>query len=870
MGFLLLPYFFSFEFSNFQDMNKLFAFVFVLSFFSSFAQVDITYYLPDGTYNPDIPTPKAVLGYHPGEWHVSHDQLLHYIREVEKASERMFLTEIAKSYEGRSLIQLTISSPENLAKIDDIKKEHVKLTDPSGSSGLNTENMPIVMWLGYSIHGNEASGANASLLAAYYLAAAQGEAIENVLENSVIILDPCYNPDGLHRFSTWVNMHRSHIINPDPHDREHNEAWPGGRTNHYWFDLNRDWMPLVHPESRGRIARFHEWKPNILTDHHEMGTNSTFFFQPGIPSRKFPLTPDKNVELTHKMAKFHAKYLDEIGSLYYSEESFDDFYIGKGSTYPDINGCVGILFEQASSRGHAQENDFGILTFPQAVRNHFITSLSTIASGIAHRREFLDYQRAFYSSASDEALRDPIKAYVFGSEKSSVKNFELLKLLTQHQIDVYELKGFLNKNGNRFSAGGSYVVPMDQAQYRLAKGMFEKRTSFSDSLFYDVSTWTLPLAYSLKYAELGSLDFNAGLLGSKVENPVPPVGKLIGPKGAYAYAIEPHGYYAFRAVDQLLRRKVVVQMLHEAHSDNDRTYPKGTMIIPVGVQEEKRSLIASMIDKIIKEDAVNVYSLVTGLAASGVDLGSRSNSTLQEPKAAVLVEGGISAYEAGEVWHLFDQRLKKKITLLPVTRLTKNLSGYNRIIIPDMEGSLSDAQKNNLKGWIARGGIVIAWKNGGKWLSDNEITSVGYLKREEKNEDKYFAYRDLDEVKGAQVTGGVILEARVDLSHPIAYGLESDRIPLFRNHNLVMEKSKNPYANPLVYMSAPLLSGYVSEENLEKFRGSPAVTVSNVGSGRVITMTDNPNFRGFWRGTNKLFMNALFFGETIDRRAGEN
>ena len=829
----------------------------------------MTYYLPSGSYNPDIPTPYEVLGYHPGEWHVSHDKLLYYMREVAEASDRMILTEIARTYEGRPLVHLTVSSPANLAKIDDIKSEHVQLTDPSSSGSLNTEDMPIVMWLGYSIHGNEASGSNASLITAYYLAAALGEEIDNTLENSVIILDPSYNPDGLHRFSTWVNMHRSHVINPDPNDREYDESWPGGRTNHYWFDLNRDWMPLAHPESRGRIARFHEWKPNILTDHHEMGTNSTFFFQPGIPSRKFPLTPNKNVELTHKMAKFHAEYLDEIGSLYYSEESFDDFYIGKGSTYPDVNGSVGILFEQASSRGHAQENPYGILTFPKAVRNHFTTSLSTIASGIAHRKEFLDYQKNFYSTASKQASGDLVKAYVFGSEKSSIRNFELLKLLTQHQIDVYELGSSMTKNGLRFSSGSAYVVPMNQAQYRLAKGIFETRTSFNDSLFYDVSTWTLPLAYNLNYGELGSRDFNANLLGSKVEDPQMPEGELVGDKGAYAYAIEPHGYYAFRAINRLLSKKVVVQMLHETHTDANKTYPRGTMIIPVGVQENRRPLIESTIDEIVKEDAVNVYALSTGLATSGVDLGSRSNSTMKEPKVAVLVEGGVSSYEAGEVWHLMDQRLKMKVTLLPVDRLSSDLSRYNRIVIPNMGGFLRDSQKKNLKEWISQGGVVIAWKNGGKWLSDSEITGVKYKVNGEDEEEDYKPYEDLDENRGAQVTGGSIFEAKVDLSHPLAYGLERDRMPLFRNHNLVMERSNNAYSNPIVYTSNPLLSGYVSEENLEKFKDSPAVTISNVGRGKVITLTDNPNFRAFWWGTNKLFMNALFFGESISRSAGE-
>lgn len=851
-------------------MKKILALLLTTFSLLTFAQIDMSYYLPGGlSYNPDIPTPKELLGYHPGEWHVSHDQLIYYMREVAKASDRMILEEFAKSYEGRPLMQIIVSTPENLAKIDQIKADHKKLTDPAESGSMNTADMPIVTWLGYSVHGNEASGSNASLLTAYYLAAANGSEIDELLQNSIIIIDPSYNPDGLNRFASWVNTHRSHTINPDPNDREYDEAWPGGRTNHYWFDLNRDWLPLQHPESRGRIMRFHEWKPNILTDHHEMGTNSTFFFQPGIPSRKFPWTPEKNVDLTHKMAKFHAKYLDKIGSLYYSEESFDDFYIGKGSTYPDVNGSVGILFEQASSRGHAQENDYGILTFPMGVRNHFTTSLSTLASGVAHRQEFLDYQKEFYSGASSLASKDAVKGYVFGSEKDPIKSYELLKMLTQHEIEVYELKNSMNKNGKRFAVGSSYVVPMNQPQYRLAKAIFETRTSFNDSLFYDISTWTIPLAFNLNYGELTSKDIG-GSVGEKVENPMAPKAELIGEKGAYAYAIEPYGYLGFRAINRLLSKKVVVQMLHETHSDGNRTFPRGTMLIPVGVQESKRGMIEATINTIVKEDAVNVYALNTGLASSGVDLGSRSNTSMKEPKVAVLVEGGVSSYEAGEVWHLLDQRYKMKVTLLPIDRLSGNLSRYNRIIIPNAYlGSLNDSKKKNLKEWISQGGVVIAWKNGGKWLSDSEITNVSYEKDEDKETKEYKSYENLDEERGAQFTGGSIFEAKVDLTHPLAYGLENDRIPLFRNHNLVMEKSKNAYANPFVYTSNPLLSGYVSEENLARFKDSPAATISNVGRGKVITLTDNPNFRAFWYGTNKIFMNALFFGSSISRGAGE-
>ena len=647
-------------------MKKIFSVILTLTSISTFSQVDMSYYLPQGiSYNPDIPTPKEVLGFHPGEWHAGHDQILYYMREVSAASDRIIMQEIGRSYEGRPLIQLTISTPANLSKLDQIKADHISLTDPSTSGSMNTEDMPIVTWLGYTVHGNEASGANAALLAAYYLAAATGSEIEELLENSIIILDPCYNPDGLNRFASWVNTHRSYTINPDPNDREYAEAWPGGRTNHYWFDLNRDWLPLAHPESQARIARFHEWKPNIVTDVHEMGTNSTYFFQPGIPSRKFPWTPDKNVELTHKMAAFHAKYLDEIGSLYYSEESFDDFYIGKGSTYPDVNGGVGILFEQASSRGHAQENDFGILTFPMAVRNQFATTLSTMASGVAHRQEFLEYQRSFYQSASDLASRDAVKAYVFGSSKDPVRNYELVKMLVQHDIEVYTLDGNLTKDGKSFQPGNAYIVPVNQPQYRLVKGIFETRTSFTDSLFYDVSTWTMPLAFNLPYSELSSREFNTGYLGDKVENPELSKADLIGEKGAYAYAIEPYHYLSFKAVNRLLSKKVVVQVLNKMHYDGSRMFPAGTMIIPAGLQENRRGLIEHTIDQIVNEDRVNVFALNTGLAKSGIDLGSRSNTTMKEPKIALLVEDGVSGYEAGEVWHLMDQRYKMKVTLLP-------------------------------------------------------------------------------------------------------------------------------------------------------------------------------------------------------------
>jgi len=312
---------------------------------------DLNFYLgSEPQFDAAVPRPEEVLGYQVGQWHVRHDQVVAYMQALAQASPRVRLETIGYTHEQRALLHLTISAPANLDKLETLRQQHLALADPGNSADVNQ--MPLVVWMGYSIHGNEPSGTNASLLVAYYLAAAQG--IDDLLQNTIIILEPSQNPDGLSRFALWANMHKGQLLIDDANHREHNEGWPSGRTNHYWFDLNRDWLLLQHPESRARIARFHAWRPNILTDAHEMDTGSTFFCQPGIPSRQNPLTPDLNLALTRLIAGYHAAAFNARGVLYFSEQNFDDFYYGKGSTYPDIQGSIGILFEQASSRGLLQ------------------------------------------------------------------------------------------------------------------------------------------------------------------------------------------------------------------------------------------------------------------------------------------------------------------------------------------------------------------------------------------------------------------------------------------------------------------------------------------------------------------------------------
>ena len=366
-------------------MRKMYLLLGACIFFSNLFAQELSYYLPKNvSYNPAVPTPESVIGHKVGEWHITHDKLVNYMKAIAASSDRVKLQPLGTTYEGRQQLVLVITSPANQQNLENIRQQHIKLSDPAQSSSVNITDMPVVVWIGHSIHGNESSGSNASMLTAYYLAAAQGAQVDELLKNTVVLLDPSFNPDGLNRFATWVNANKSMTPVTDPNAREFNDMWPGGRFNHYWFDLNRDWLPAQHRESQNRLAFFHQWKPNILTDHHEQGSNASFFFQPGVPSRVNPNTPQRNQDLTGELAKYHARYLDSIGSLYFTKEGYDDFYYGKGSTYPDINGCIGILFEQASSRGHAQETENGVLYYC-LVNFGWSTSSQKRVSGISER-----------------------------------------------------------------------------------------------------------------------------------------------------------------------------------------------------------------------------------------------------------------------------------------------------------------------------------------------------------------------------------------------------------------------------------------------------------------------------------------------------
>ncbi|MEA5140389.1 M14 family metallopeptidase [Arcicella rigui] len=844
-------------FTIFQK-KRLAAFLFFILVQTAFAQVPNSYYLPQNiSYDPKIPTPQQYLGYQVGDWHIQHEQLLGYMKKVAELSDRVELSEYGRTYENRQLLLLTISSPKNLANIEKIKADHHKLVEPEKSSSLDTKNMPIVVWMGYSVHGNEASGTNASVLALYYLAAAQGAEIDSLLNESVILLDPRINPDGGERFSSWVNANKSNNLVSDPNSRELNEMWPGGRYNHYWFDLNRDWLYTQHPESKGRIQKFHEWKPNILTDHHEMGPNSSFFFQPGIPARTHPLTPKKNIDLTELIGKFHATALDKIGSLYFTKEGYDDFYYGKGSTFPDVQGSIGILFEQASSRGHLQETQNGNMSFAFTVRNQFVTTLSTLRAAKALRQDLLDYQRSFYQEKSTSAT----KAFVFGGGNDKVKVSEMIRILRQHEIDVFNMAKDEVFEGKTFKKGEAYVVPLSQPQYRLVQGIFEKRTTFEDSLFYDISAWSMPHCFNVPYSEVKV----PITLGDKLTDNPFPKGKIIG-NTTYGYVFEWDGYFAPRTAYELQKKgyklKVATEPFTGIFEGGTKNFSYGTVEVTFGSnQQADFAALKTLLQSLAERDGIDFYALQTGLTPSGIDLGSSYFAPMRQPKILMLTGAGVNPNDAGEIWHLLDTRVNIPLTMSDITQVNRmNLEKYNTLILSS--GEYATLNEDKIKTWVRNGGTLIALTDAVEWASAKGLSPVK-IKNIPNDTASFKPYALAERYKGAQQTSGAIFQVKLDPTHPIGYGYKDQTLSVFRDNNIYLEKVKDPYIAPLIYTNEPLVSGYITERNKKLMKNTPSVVATAFGGGKVIVMTDNPNFRAFWYGTNKLFLNAIFFGSTI-------
>ena len=848
--------------------NKIIVFA-VLIFTISTLHAQSYFYEEYQPFNKEIPSPEEFLGYPIGEYHTRHDLVVAYLEKLAELSDKATLSVYGKSHENRKLLMLTITSKENLQNIEAIKKKHLQVIDVN-TNITDFTNMPIIINLAYCVHGNEPSGTEAAMLTAYTLIASENPKVKKFLNESIIFLDPTINPDGRDRHTSWVNSFRGNPLIADKYDIEHNETWPRGRTNHYWFDLNRDLLLGVHPESNARLKWYHEWYPNVVTDFHEMGTNSTYFFEPKSMSASLnPITPAENRDVLNKVfAKQFSEDLDEIGSLYFTDEIFDSTYPGYGSTYMDLQGSLALLFEQASSRGHLQETLTGEMSFPFTIKNQFISSFATIKAAIINKDILYNYQNTFFKNSIDKASKSKVKGYVFGENYDKNRTKAFLDVLLKHKIDVYKLDRDFSVNNTKFKAGNSYVVPIKQKQHYMVQTMFETYSKYRDSVYYDASAWSLVNFYNMNYSELAKVPN----LSNKVTSDNNNIKLDKFEKSDYGYLISWADYNSPALLYALQNKEIIVKTSTKPFSipanGKETNFNRGTLFIPASLQKVSTNSLYETVNSVSEKYKVQVHSVNTGFMTKGKGLGSRSLIPLKKPKVMILVEGTVSSYEAGEVWHLFEQRINMPITKVPERILNRvNLDRYNVIImVSGKYETLDDKNKEKLKLWVSKGNTLITSAKANTWLIKNKIVNEQLVseKKDSLKQTKRFDYADSRGAIGKQNIGGSIFEVDLDITHPIGYGYLDKKLPVYKNNNVFIMPSESRFSTVARYTDNPHIDGYITKENLEKMSKSASIIVSKIGSGRVDMFADNPNFRGSWYGTNKLFMNAVFFGSIIN------
>jgi len=696
------------------------------------------------------------------------------------------------------------------------------------------------------------------------------------LNDTVVLIDPAINPDGLDRFTTYVNNHRSMVTVTDPNDMSHNEIWPNGRTNHYWFDLNRDWLLLTQPESRARIAQFQAWQPHIVTDHHEMGPSATFFFQPGVPERTNPLIPKRNVELTTRIAEYHAKALDAVGQPYYSKESFDDFYPGKGSTYPDLHGSIGILFEQARAQGGVIMTQEGERQLSVGIRNQFLTARSSLLAAHAERSNLLNYKSSFYEDAQKQARSAGFAGYVLDISQRQRIGQKLLDFLSLHQINARLLAQDVKVKGHTYKKDQAVFIPLQQRQYTLIRSLFSADKKFTDNTFYDVSAWNLPMAYGLQWGELGSVPATTE---ASIGN-----GERTWTQQSVAYVIDWHSGDAPAALHYLMQQgqtlKVSGQPLEIVSRGQNKKLPAGSILImnkPNNDQDKLFSDLSTVADLF----GGSWYGADGGLGVDSIDLGSPKIKTVEPRTVLMLVGQGVSAYQAGSIWHLFDNRRLAALTKVRLNAFSRvQLEDYTHLIMPDGRYSdLSKSQQKKIQQWVRSGGVLIALQRGANWVEkniqkgdedqdENKDKKAQDADQEDQAQEKR-SYADHDKDYADKILGGAIIAAEADLTHPLSFGTHLVTQHVLARGRSVLEPSDNPYVTPLKALKEPVAAGYVSDHWQEKLTEAPLVIAERSGRGVIIKFGFNPNFRAYWEGTQQWLINAVYLSHLIDNTPEE-
>lgn len=825
-------------------------------------------------YNESIPSPEEFLGYPLGEEYSFHYQVMDYFHALDEASDKLTFHPYGTTYEGRTLYYAVITSEGNQGNIDQIKARAKEIAHNPEQASI--EDHPVVVWLSYNVHGNEPSSSEAAMQTAYRLIAAEDEETASWLENAVVIIDPMINPDGRDRYVYWYKSSQANVLNTNPLDLEHDEPWPGGRTNHYWFDLNRDWVWLVHPESQGRIKVYQEWMPQVHNDYHEQGFNSNYFTMPGTTPRNHEL-PAAYEDWADVFGRGAVEAFDEANVNYATREAFDFFYPGYGSSYPSIMGGIGMLAEQGGhSRGgrSVETADGYLLTLRQRVFDHYKNSVSNVQVAAENRKALLEY---FVFARSQAAQKGDTKAYILPNNPSDYTS-KVVNLMMQHGVQVEQAsQSFSQRNSYSYWDGqrttltfeeGDFIIKTDQPAHLFINTLMRRQLEIKDSVMYDMSTWSVPMAYNLDAAWTTS---EISVATTPVNEPITHEGGVVQPDASYAFVVDWAQPNAPKALAKIWDLGYRVRAAEESFTLDGITYSPGSLVVLVGRNYEKKDQIAEDMTQVAALAGVTIHGLNTGRMDDGIDLGSRGMNPVHEPNVALMVDSPFSSYTAGQLWFLFDQWTEFGISRIRGGSFSAStLDDLDVILMPGAGGGLqslfSDAQKEALKQWVQKGGVIIGTEGSAAWLTADQsgMTTVAMATMDEDEADEsvdpvaYTRYEDREDVFGLRRIPGAAFKGVVDNSHPLAFGLPETLYSLkFGDAALVPNESFHTVGYYHKDPSQVLASGYASQESKEHAAGMAFAGVANVGQGKVVFLVDNTQYRMFWVGPSRMVQNAV-------------
>jgi Zinc carboxypeptidase len=821
--------------------------------------------------NAQLKSPDDFLGYKIGTRYTPHWKIVNYFQHVAaNASANVKLEQYGQTNEGRALLVTFISSPDNISRLEQIRLNNMRLANLAKDRAAPIEeNAPAIVWLSYNVHGNETSSSEAALMTIWALVDPSNTKTKEWLKNTVVVIDPCINPDGRDRYVNWFNSIVGKNMNPALAAREHREPWPGGRTNHYNFDLNRDWAWQTQIESQQRMKLYNQWMPYVHVDYHEQGINNPYYFAPAAQPFHEVITQWQR-DFQVAIGKNHAKYFDEKGWLYFTKEVFDLFYPSYGDTYPTYNGAIGMTYEQAGgpAGGLGALTDEGdTLTLLDRATHHFTTGLSTIEISSMNASRLVKEFRKFFNDAVSNGVGEYKTYLIKNSEADRERVNALTGLLDKNGIQYEFTSGSSRGTFNGYSyfsgkdemftiEGNDLMIHSQQPRSAMVKVLFEPKSKLVDSNTYDITAWSLPYVYGLKtFASKTKLQSLPGAKPIAVTNNV---------GNAYGYVIRWQGLQSAKALADLMQEGVKVRFSETPFEINGQQFDRGALIIIKKGNEGFGNSLSSVINKVCNDNNVKANTITTGFVDKGFDFGSSKIHFMKAPRIAMLTGEGVSSGGAGEIWNFFDQSLEYPVTLINANDFARiNLGDFDVLIMPSGNYRFLNEKTSAdlLRDWISKGGRLVALEGAVGQLSRTDWAIKS--KKSDDAADKKDPYAALDiyeererEFIKSNIPGS-IFKVQLDNTHPLAFGYPNYYYTL-KQDDAVYEFIKESGWNVGVLKKDSQVSGFVGSSLKDKLNDALVFGVQDMGNGKIVYLADNLMFRNFWENGKLMFCNAVF------------